>query len=431
MLNWRKFIVTGALATTLTFSSISAMAVSFDDLSGSEGEMAIHKLVSLGIIVDKDTYFNPEAGLSRLEFAEITSRIVPLSAAKVVKIKDVNTTKGQNAAVLKVLNTGLLSLNKNGEYKPKSNITQGELAKALAYGLGFKKAWSNRPIDYLFYLERKGVLDIDTDLDAAVTREQAAVAIDKYMLVKEGYKTKKGIVSGLTATGFSLKNESGVVSYKLAANASIFLDAQQGEKDNLAAGTEIQILFNSKNEVAFVSGDGLELVDGKLGYVGGNLTFNDAAKKFNLNAIVQNLPNNPTTAFTFTEFSNYAAKADVKFEGALYSSTVTDEVTMLEPYITKIEKFKPAKIAGDTVTFDFSGFALKNQTFKFAEDAKFNIVETVKDEATGKSEDKLKEATLADIVALQSAGKVITANLEAGADGTAKVLSVKAEEPKK
>lgn len=427
MLNWRKFIVTGALATTLTFSSMSALAVNFDDVSGSAGETSISKLVSLGIIVDKDTYFNPEDGLTRLEFAGIANRIVSLKASSSLKIKDVTTTSGKNAAVVKVVKNGLLSLNKKGEFKPKSGATNADLAKTLAYGLGFKKHWSNRPLDYLYYLERKGVLDIDTDLDAVVTREEAAVAIDKYMLVKDAYKTSSGVVAGLTKTGFQVKNDSGITNYKLASNASIFLDGQAGVKENLANGTSVELVLNSKYEVAFVSGAGLEVFDGKLSYAGGNLKHNDNVKNFNLNAVVRPLPNNRNTSFTYTQFTNYSSKAGVSFEGTLYSDTSTDQITMMEAYITKVTDM-PVTVGNGTVTVDFSGVALRNQSFKFNEEAKFSTVETVKDEA-GKDVEKVTETTLAEIAKLLKAGKVESGTVTAVADGTASGLSVKLKAP--
>ncbi|HYK74760.1 MAG TPA: S-layer homology domain-containing protein [Pseudoneobacillus sp.] len=421
MLNWRKFIVTGALTTTLAFSSISAMAVSFDDVSGSAGETSISKLVSLGIIVDKDTYFNPEDGLTRLEFAEIANRIVTLSPSKALKVKDVSTANGRNGAVVKAVGNGLLSLNKKGEFKPRAGVTYGDFARTLAYGLGFKKHWSNRPIDYLYYLDRKGVLDIDTDLDAVVTREEAAIAIDNYMKVKDAYKTVTGVVAGLTKTGFYVKNDTGVTNYKLAANASIFLDGQAGGKENLANGTVVELTFNNKYEVAFVTGSGLEVFDGKLSYSAGNLKFNDTVKNFNLNAVVAPLPNYSNKAFTFTEFTNYSSKAGVSFEGTLYSNTANDEITMIEAYISKITE-APMKIAGNKVTFDFSNYALKNQPFVFSEEAKFAVVE---------GETK-KDVTLADVVALQAAGKAPNATITAGADGKVLTLTVtlKAEEKK-
>ncbi|WP_442596314.1 S-layer homology domain-containing protein [Neobacillus sp. D3-1R] len=413
MLNWRKFIVTGALATTLTFTSISALAVSFDDVSGSASEASISKLVSLGIVVNNGTYFNPEKGLSRQEFAEISSKIMDLSAAKSVKVSDVKN----NAAVAKAVGAGVLTINKKSQFKPKNAITYSDLARGLAYGLGFKKTWSNRPIDHLYFLERKGVLSIDTDLDAVVTREDAAVAIDKYMEVKDGYKTGSGIVDRVNGNILIVKTDTGSQSYKVASNVSIFLDDQAGDLGNLAKGTDVNLVLNKKGEVAYATGAGLEVFDGKLAYSGGNLTYNGAVKNYKLNAVVVALPNDPKTPFTFTEFSNYSAKAGVSFGGTLYSNTATDEITMLEAYISKVED-RAFTVSKDKVTFDFSDLGYKSQSFTLSGEAKVTLVE-------GETKTEVSVADLAaQVKALQTAGKTLTGTLVAGADGAGAELTV-------
>ncbi|MHC0037867.1 S-layer homology domain-containing protein [Pseudoneobacillus sp. C159] len=414
MLNWRKFIVTGALATTLTFSSLSAMAVSFDDVSSNE--IAISKVVSLGIVVNNGANFNPEKGLSRQEFAEISSRIMTLGSPKAVKITDVKN----NSAVTKAVSAGILTVNSKGQFKPKNAITNADLARGLAFGLGFKKSWSNRPIDHLYFLERKGVLDIDTDLDAVVTREEAAVAIDNYMTVKEGYTTAGGIVvKVMNGDVLVVKTDSGNKSYKIAKNSSIFVDSQAGDAGNLAAGTNVKLNLNKKGEIGFASGNGLEMLDGKLGFAAGALTLNGTAKNWLLNGLVSSLPNSKDVPFTFTEFSNYASKANVTFEGGIYSDTVTDEITVIEPYITSV-KSRAFKVEKNKLVFDFSDTALKSQSFSLAEGATIKLVE---------GETKT-DKTLADISALIAAGKDVKGAITAGSDGLALTLEVTATDKK-
>lgn len=412
MLNWRKFIVTGALATTLTFSSISALAVSFDDVSSNEA--SITKLVSLGIVVNNGANFNPEKGLTRQEFAEISSRIMTLSAPKTVKISDVKN----NAAVTKAVSAGILSVNSKGQFKPKNAITYSDLARGLAYGLGFKKSWSNRPIDHLYFLERKGVLSIDTDLDAVVTREEAAVAVDKFMTVSESYATASGIVDRVNGNVLIVKTDSGSASYKINSKASLFMDEQAASQGNLAKGTDVKFVLNKKGEISYLTGNGLEVFDGALAYAGGNLTFNGTAKNYKLNAVVTALPNNPTVPFTFTEFSNYSSKAGVSFNGTLYSNTATDEITMLEAHIAKVTN-RTFKVTGSKVTFDFSDLGYKEQSFTMGEEAKFTLVE---------GETK-KEVTLAELTELQTSGKVLKGTLTAIADGSGTSLEFTATAP--
>jgi hypothetical protein len=415
MLNWRKFIVTGALATTLTFSSISALAVSFDDVSSNEA--SITKLVSLGVVVNNGANFNPEKGLTRQEFAEISSRIMTLSAPKTVKISDVKN----NAAVTKAVGAGILTVNSKGQFKPKNAITYSDLARGLAYGLGFKKSWSNRPIDHLYFLERKGVLSIDTDLDAVVTREEAAVAVDNFMTVSDSYTKASGIVDRVNGNVLIVKTDSGSASYKINSKASLFMDEQAASQGNLAKGTDVNFILNKKGEVAYLTGSGLEVFDGNIGYAGGNLTFNGAAKNYKLNAVVVALPNNPAVPFTYTEFSNYASKAGVSFGGTLYSNTATDEITMLEAYVSKVAN-RVFTVSNAKVTYDFADVALKAQTFTMSEEATYTLLEGEKGETK-------TTKTLAELTALQASGKVLKGTLVAGADGLGLSLEFTATAP--
>lgn len=412
MLNWRKFIVTGALATTLTFSSISALAVSFDDVSSNEA--SITKLVSLGVVVNTGANFNPDKGLTRQEFAEISSRIMTLSAPKTVKISDVKN----NAAVTKAVGAGVLTVNSKGQFKPKNAITYSDLARGLAYGLGFKKSWSNRPIDHLYFLERKGVLSIDTDLDAIVTREEAAVAVDKFLTVSDSYATATGIVDRVNGNVLIVKTDSGSASYKINSKASLFMDEQAASQGNLAKGTDVKFVLNKKGEIAYLTGNGLEVFDGALAYAAGNLTFNGAAKNYKLNAVVTALPNNPTVPFTFTEFSNYSSKGGVSFGGTLYSNTATDEITMLEAYVSKVAN-RAFTVSNGKVTFDFSDLGYKSQTFTLGEEAVLTQVD-------GETKTTV---TVADLAALQTAGKVLKGTLVGAADGLGLSLEFTATAP--
>lgn len=409
-MNWKKVLITGTLATTLTFSSMSALAVSFDDVSSNE--TSISKLVALGIVMNAGASFNPEKGLTRQEFAEIAGKIMTVQASKTVKLKDT-----KNAAAVKAVSAGILKVGKSGDFKPKNAITYSDLARGLAFGLGFKASWTNDLVDYLYFLERKGVLSIDTDLDAVVTREDAALAIDNYMKAKDSYTISTGVVERMQGNLVIIKTESGNKSYKFSSNATVFLDGQKAELSSVAKATKIHLTLNKKGEVAYAEGNSLEMFDGKLGYSSGSLTLNGAPKNFLLNGLVSSLPNSPTVPFTFTEFTNYASKAGVSFEGGMYGDTVTDEITILDAYITKVAK-RAVTVEANKIVFDFSDVALKSQSFSFTEDAKFTLLETVKD-SEGKDTTAAKEVTLADIVALQVAGKKFTGVLTAGPDGFA------------
>ncbi|MBP0724247.1 S-layer homology domain-containing protein [Bacillus sp. RG28] len=416
MRDLRKLVVSGVVATSLILGSGSVFAASFDDVSGSQSEMAITKLVSLGYIVNKGSNFNPDSGLSRLEFADIANKIINLGKPATVKIKDLTTSGGKNANAVKLVKGGFIQLTKKGEFLPKKAVTYAELSKVLATGLGFKQSWSNRPIDFLFFLDRKGVLDIGTNLDAAVTKENAAVAIDKYLEVKNVYKDVVGVIQDSSPTSITLKTKAGLKVYKIASNSSLFINDDATDTDALGLGTEAHLILDNSGKVAFVDAVGIDSVEGTLGYAGGKITINSNPYNVNLNVIVPNLPSG-TSDFTFKDFSAYTASG-VTFKGSCYTNLQTDWVTALNAYIYKVDNRSITVSPTGGVVFDFSDVALNNLSFA-TDTAKISV--TIGDKTT--------DSSVADLSALQQQGYKMTASLEAGADGAVTKLNVTATAP--
>ncbi|ANE47612.1 hypothetical protein SY83_16465 [Paenibacillus swuensis] len=431
MLKLRNTVVAGAVSCSLLLGGASAFAASLNDTIGLSNEVAINKLVSLGVFTSSKT-FNPESELTRGEFALIISKILPLSNGTAISIKDVPTKNGANATIAKAVSHGLLKLDAKGNFAASKGVTYSELGKVLSVGLGLKSTWTNRPIDFLYYLERKGVLSIDTDLDAVVTKEEAAAAIDKYVEIKQLYTADEGVIASLTKTGIVLNNGSDYKTYAYAKNASLFVDNQGVEKENLGEGSPVHILLNAKGEIAFISGRSLELAEGTLVYADGKIKVNDKlTKNVDLNVVVAPLPNAPTAEFTFDSFGKYSVNG-VTFGGQSFVNTQADEVTMLTVYIAKAEN-RGIKLIGDSVKVVFSDVALDDQVFTLSKDAKVSLIETVKEkskDADGKevetSKDVTKPSSLADLQGLQTAGNVFTGTVEVDNTGVITSISVKA-----
>lgn len=415
-MNIRKFAVVGALSLSLTVGSASAFAASLEDTIGLGGEESINKLVALNVLSSSGVNFRPEASLTRGELANILNLVLTLKTpAKLPQIKDVVTAKGANSKIVKVVGNGYISLN-NGKFNPNQGVTYGELSKALAYGLGFKASWSNRAIDAFYFLERKGVLPIDTDLDAVVTREEAAVVLDKFLTVKGFYNIDKGVVSALTDGGVVINNGSENAEYKIAKNAALFINGESQDITAFGAGTAVQVVLNAKGEVAYMNGGILGLIEGEVSLNDGKIKINNELKNVDLNAVVSPLPNNPDEPFTFANFGLYSA-AGVSFGGGVYVNEGTDEVTMLSVYISKTEG-KPFTIKDSSLTVDFSGDGLDNQTFEVAGDAKI-VLESEPDKAI----------TLADLAALQ-AGNTLSGTVEMNDSGVVTAITAKVEAKK-
>ena len=415
MKDLRKLVVSGVVASTLLLGSVSTYAASFDDVSGLDSEMSITKLVSLGYLVNKGSDFNPEKGFTRGEFADLAAKLVYLGKApsKSVKVKD---TKNANAA--KLVSKGYFKLTKKGEFLPKKGLTYAELSKVLASGLGFKTSWSNRPVDFLFFLERKGVLSIDTNLNAVVTKEAAAVAVDKFLQAKDVYRDLNGVVVGSTPTSITVKSDSGVKTYKLSSNASLFIDDQATDTDALGLGTAVEVIFDKAGKVAFVSGSGLDSFEGTLGYSNGKITVGTTALEVDLNFVVSNLPSHPDKDFTFREFTGYSA-AGVSYFGSVYTNYTNDQVTALNAAIGKLtDKGLSVTATGDYV-FDFSESALENLTLTADEAVVVNVTKDGKTDVSSTS----------DLVKLIADGYKLTASVEVSAEGKITVANVKAEKP--
>lgn len=417
-MNVRKTIVTCVLSFSLVFSSYSFLtvhAVEFADTIGISSEVSINKLVSLGVFNDPGDYFDPESELTREEFALISSRIIKFNGvATNLSFSDLSSQSVAHTAAVNMVNNGYLKLNGKA-FEPDSGVTYSELAGVLARGLGLKKAWTDRPIDFLYYLERKGVLSIDTDLDEMVTREEAAVAVDRFITLKGLFQSNSGIVVETSENGFVVNNGVENMEYIFASNASVFVSGQGASPIDVQVGSPVQLTLNNQGKVAFVSGEILDAETGSIKLENSKWTINGKlVKELNIDAFVAALPNDLKNVFTLKLFDNYQ-KAGAQFEAQAFF-TDKDEVTALYPYIAKAEN-KEIKLAKNPLLMDitvvFSGTL--SQKFKLSETATI----TVND----------KESTLAEIRALQSAGEKITATIEANEAGLITQITAKSEKP--
>jgi hypothetical protein len=369
-LNFRKLTVVCALSLFLSFGG-TAFAGSLEDTVGLPSESSINKLVALNVLTSSGTEFNPDASITRGELVAALSRVMKLQSSKKVTIKDITSKNSAYASTAGAVGLGLIKLDTKGNFNAKKGVTYAELSKALAYGLGFKLSWSDRSVDYLFYLERKGVLDIDTDLDAIVTKEAAAVALDQYITLKKLFKSDSGVIAELKEGAIVLNNGSEYKTYKLASNAALFLMGQNSDITSFGAGTSVQLLLNGKGEVSYMSGSGLSLEEGAIVYADGKVKIGETLKNIDLNSVLRPLPSNPGEEFTLANFGGYS-NAGVTFGGGVYVNNTNDEVTMFELYFSKAAD-RSFKIFSTSISVDFSEDALSNQSFELSADVKISL----------------------------------------------------------
>ncbi|WP_108670472.1 S-layer homology domain-containing protein [Peribacillus acanthi] len=401
-MKFRKFLVAGALSCSLAFGAVSAtpaFAVEFMDTTGLSSESAINKLVALGVMKNPGDMFDPEGELTRAEFTYMVNQVMALNTGnKKIVFKDLSQKNAAYTNALKMVNHGYLTLDK-GSVKLSKGVTNAEMGKFLAQGLGLKKSWTNRPIDYLFYLVRKDVLDIDTDLDAVVTREQAAIAFDKYITAKGIYRTDSGIVVAVSKTGFTINNGSEYKTYRYAPNVSVLISGQSATTEDVQIGSPTTVILNKKGTVAYYGGELLDAEENTIKLSNAKWTIGTLVKEVNLEAYVHALPNKPKEEFTI-KLLDTLGKAGAQFSGQVFF-TNNDEVTALYPYISKVEN-KSVKLSatGTSVTVALS--ATLSETF--------TVSETVAITIDG------KVATVQEFNALKP-GEAVTATIEADANG--------------
>lgn len=398
-MNFKKLLVVGALSCSLILPSYaavnSAYAVEFSDTSGSQSETSINKLVSLGVMKNPGDAFDPEGELTRIEFAYMVNQVMSLGTGKKVAFADLSSKNSNYTNTLKLVNNGYLSVSK-GNVHPQNGVTYAEMSKALAQGLGLKKGWTNRPIDFLFYLVRKDVLDIDVDLDEVVTREAAAVAFDKFITLKGNFTTDNGVVVAVSDKGFTLNNGSDTTDYTFASNSSIFVGDQAVTAEDVQVGSPATVVLNKKGQAAFYAGEILDAEEGALKLTAGKWEIGTFKKEINLNAFVASLPNSPTQEFTIKLITEYLGN------GAEFGSqtffTKDDEVTAIYPFISKVTN-KDIVLNGKQLTVTLA--AAYKETFAISDDVKVTL-----DGKEAKLED-LKGALTATITA-EKFGSVLT-----------------------
>ncbi|WP_059172570.1 S-layer homology domain-containing protein [Bacillus sp. FJAT-27445] len=370
-MNFKKLLVVGALSCSLILPSFAvtnnAYAVEFADTSGSQSEVSINKLVSLGVMKNPGDVFDPEGDFTRLDFAYMVNQVMSLSAGKSVAFKDLSSKNSNYTNTLKLVNNGFLSVDK-GNVKPSKGVTYAEMSKALAQGLGLKKGWTNRPIDFLFYLVRKDVLDIDVDLDAVVTREAAAVAFDKFITLKGNFTTEEGVVVAVTDKGFTVNSASGTTDYTFASNISVFVSEQAATTEDIQVGSPVTVVLNKKGQAAYYGGELLDAEEGALKLTAAKWELGTFKKEINLDAFVASLPNNPEGEFSIKLIDEYI-KNGAEF-GAQAFFTKDDEVTAIYPFVSKATN-KDIAINGKQLTVTLA--AAYKETFVINDDVKVTL----------------------------------------------------------
>lgn len=351
------------LAFVFVFGNASlAQAVAFDDVASMDGEASVSKLVSLGVMSNPGESFDPEGALTRGELAHMVSKSLTLSSGtKPIKVKDLGSKNPQYPGAVKLVANGYFALDKAGNFQPKKAVTYAELSKVLAQQLGLKPHWTNRPVDFLFYLDRKGVLSIDTDLDAEVTRVEAAVVYDTFLAKKGLYNTVEGLISNVDEAKkvLTVKTADGEVKVGLNALGSVFVDGQSQDFESLFVGYPVTLTLDKAGKGAFVAASQTSSETGVLSFVtdgsledgAGKLKIGDTlTKNVTLDPIVRALPNAPEEAFSLALLKQYNdAKATISgtVEFSLY-----DEVTVVTAQIDKVEgKVVSATEAAITVSF--------------------------------------------------------------------------------
>ena len=140
-------------------------------------KQAVIKVMQKGIMSgDKKGNFMPKKGVTRAEVAQVIANIIG-EKSSMIKIADVDNNKWYAKAVQTVLENKIFSQDKKGNFRPQSKITRAELFVAIA------KLKDIKPLDNA---KSKKVLSKYTDADSIPAWAKGYVSA----------LVEKGIVSG-------------------------------------------------------------------------------------------------------------------------------------------------------------------------------------------------------------------------------------------
>ena len=152
--------------------------VQFNDISGHWAEQAINSLAEKGIIKGKtETEFMPEDSITRAEFAALIRRAFNLNTVKYEKeFADIGDNDWYADEVQTIVDSGIMSGDGNGIFRPNDPISRQEMAKVIVNA----------------YILKTGV----TDIEAKNLSFADSYQVDAWAVEYVGKAISLGLITG-------------------------------------------------------------------------------------------------------------------------------------------------------------------------------------------------------------------------------------------
>lgn len=259
-----KKILSAVLAISLSFAMIAvpAEASSYKDVDDNEYYTeSIEALTLYGIVSGYAGYFDPNAYVTRAEFAKMTAIIAGLedevySSAGNKKFDDVSVGYWGNGYINTVANNKIIVGYPNGYFMPEKNITFAEAVTVLLRTMNYttNDLGDNWPYSYMIKAANLGLTDgVQLSNDSFITRADLCVIINRALQKELNGSTDKLI----SKMDIKMTDELLVIATK---NEDASLDANQIKTSagnyklasadlQLTPLTKVKLVLNDDNEV--------------------------------------------------------------------------------------------------------------------------------------------------------------------------------------
>ena len=172
-----------ALAFSLVTVASAATVNDYSDATSIEQKEPVDLFTQLGFIEGNAGAFNPTGTLTREAAAKIIAyMILGTSSANALKtvvsnFTDVAPTRWSAGYIQYCANSGIINGDGTGKFNPEAEVTGTQFAKMLLTAVGYGKAGEytgpNWELNVIGDASRLFILDLDVDVTASATREQA------------------------------------------------------------------------------------------------------------------------------------------------------------------------------------------------------------------------------------------------------------------
>ncbi|MBU7008209.1 S8 family serine peptidase [Phosphitispora fastidiosa] len=275
-----KSVVTAAVIFSLIlYSVVPALAVSFSDISGYWARDSVLRLAALDIVNGYEGRFNPQAGVTRAEFAAMIVRALGLAGEAGTArgmssgYTDVGTGYWASGSILVAREKGLIQGYSDGTFKPEAKIRRVEItailvrALDLAAGNGLKEPgevftdsdqipqWAYDAVKIAYgYGLINGYPDGSFGPDRNATRGETAALIEKVLREMGAEFTFYGSIQSVDKSSrlMTLDIHGQSEAFHFRPDTEIRIDGVDGDIAGLKTGDYVAVILDREGYIRFI-----------------------------------------------------------------------------------------------------------------------------------------------------------------------------------